>query len=120
MVLMTRLSPGASFESRSAALPSISTSSDGALRNRMRGGSFFTGNAFCFDCACAMARLACSACADSGHSDFVTEPRRVARYLSASSWLAPGKLLLVMRTELSVTRSVDLSIWVRALSSITP
>ena len=116
---MMRCSPGASFTSRSAGSPSISTSMEGAGRNRICGGSFFTGCPFC-ERACAIARLACSACAETGQLCFVTEARSVARYFSTSSALAPGKLDLVMRTEESVTRSADLSISVRAESSITP
>ena len=106
--------------SRSTGSPSVSTSIEGAVRNRICGGSFFTGRAFCFERACTTARLACSACADSGQRSLVTAARSAATYFCASCSWAPGKLVLVMRTPLNVTRSAALSISVRALSSITP
>src|SRR5688572_614044 len=101
-VLMARHSETAPFAGRSAGSPSTSTSSEGEVRNRIGGGSFLTGTAFCFERAC------------------VTAARKAATYFCISSSATPGKLVLVMRSSLSVTRSFDLSISVRALSSITP
>src|SRR5687767_11434044 len=119
-VLMARHSETAPFAARSAGSPSTSTSSEGEVRNRIGGGSFLTGTAFCFARACTTARLACSAWADNGQRSLVTAPRSAATYFCISCSVAPGKLVFVMRRALSVTRSLDLSISVRALSSITP
>src|SRR5512134_446381 len=119
-VLMARHSETAPFAGRSAGSPSTSTSSEGEVRNRIGGGSFLTGTAFCLERACTTARLACSAWADNGQRSLVTAARSAATYFCTSCSAALGKRALVMRTALSVPRSLDLSISVRALSSITP
>src|SRR5574339_521725 len=57
VVLMTRHSAGASFAGRSCGSRSTITSSVGSVRNRMRGGSFFTSWPFCTRACAGKARF---------------------------------------------------------------